>query len=779
MRKNFPVTGHEHVLPDGVMLVSNTDLKGRITFANEAFVDASGFSESELLGKAHNIVRHPDMPEEAFLDLWRTLEAGKPWTGLVKNRRKNGDHYWVLANATPIREADKVTGYMSVRSKPSRQQVAAAEAAYAQFREGRARGLAIHEGNVVSALWLRLNVLGRLPLLAKLAAVSALISVPAFLALALLFEPALFGAARPFIAAALTGVALIGVACFGRFALSLAATLRASAAKVQALTQGRFDCTFEAHGEDELAALLCALQSLRTKVGFELADSRRLAVESKRVREALDVAQANVMVTDASHDIVYANRSLIETLTSAEQDIRAELPSFSAAEVVGSNIDLFHKNPAHQREILSRLTAPHRTRLTFGTRKLDLVITPVADADGRRLGTVVEWVDRTAEWIGEEIQFVLGAAGNGDLTRRVRLGGKSGFFENLALGINGLLDTNTSLIRDVKRAAGEVSSGADEIARGNLSLSQRTEAQASSLEETAASMEAMTSIVKHNADSAAQANELAAAARQQAEKSGQVVTEAVHAMQGINAASTKIADIIGVIDGISFQTNLLALNAAVEAARAGDQGRGFAVVASEVRSLASRSAEAAKEIKTLITDSVGKVARGTALVDESGRTLAEIVTSVKKVSDIVSEIAAASREQATGIDQVNRAVTSMEDVTTQNAALVEEAAAAAQSLLDQARGLDQVISAFQVIEESAPQWTGQDRRKADTWRTGSTVKPASKPKPPANEKRRPPAPPRQRAVAPRAHPVSPAAPAARPGSPRSTGTDGAADWEEF
>ena len=232
MRKNFPVTGHEHVLPDGVMLVSNTDLKGRITFANEAFVDASGFSESELLGKAHNIVRHPDMPEEAFLDLWRTLEAGKPWTGLVKNRRKNGDHYWVLANATPIREADKVTGYMSVRSKPSRQQVAAAEAAYAQFREGRARGLAIHEGNVVSALWLRLNVLGRLPLLAKLAAVGALISVPAFLALALLFEPALLGAARPFIAAALTGVALIGVACFGRFALSLAATLRASAAKV-------------------------------------------------------------------------------------------------------------------------------------------------------------------------------------------------------------------------------------------------------------------------------------------------------------------------------------------------------------------------------------------------------------------------------------------------------------------------------------------------------------------------------------------------------------------
>ncbi len=250
------------------------------------------------------------------------------------------------------------------------------------------------------------------------------------------------------------------------------------------------------------------------------------------------------------------------------------------------------------------------------------------------------------------------------------------------------------IVGDVRGASDAVSASAREIATGNDDLSQRTQEQASALEETASSMEEMTSTVRQNADNAHQANQLAAGARSQAEQGGQVVSMAVSAMNEINASSRRIADIIGVIDEIAFQTNLLALNAAVEAARAGEQGRGFAVVAAEVRNLAQRSAGAAKEIKDLIQDSVEKVRTGSGLVDESGKTLTEIVDSVKKVTDIVAEIAAASQEQSVGIEQVNKAVTQMDEVTQQNAALVEEAAAASRSMEDQGQKLVELMRFF-------------------------------------------------------------------------------------
>lgn len=252
----------------------------------------------------------------------------------------------------------------------------------------------------------------------------------------------------------------------------------------------------------------------------------------------------------------------------------------------------------------------------------------------------------------------------------------------------------SQIVEEVKQGAQSVSSASREIAAGNDDLSARTQQQASFLEETAANMEEMTATVRQNAENASQANQLARGAREQAESGGEVVARAVAAMAAINESSRRIADIIGVIDEIAFQTNLLALNAAVEAARAGEQGRGFAVVASEVRNLAQRSAGAAKEIKGLINDSVDKVGVGTSLVDESGKTLARIVESVKKVTDIVGEIAAASHEQTAGIDQVNRAVMAMDEMTQQNAALVEEAAAASRAMQDQAESLNRNIAFF-------------------------------------------------------------------------------------
>lgn len=258
---------------------------------------------------------------------------------------------------------------------------------------------------------------------------------------------------------------------------------------------------------------------------------------------------------------------------------------------------------------------------------------------------------------------------------------------DLLLALREMDERLTEIVAGVRESAEAVGAASGEIAEGNDDLSQRTQEQASSLEETASSMEEMTSTVKQNADNARQANQLAAGAREQAEKGGEVVRRAVSAMGEINASSTKISDIISVIDEIAFQTNLLALNAAVEAARAGEQGRGFAVVASEVRNLAQRSASAAKEIKDLINDSVGKVKAGTELVDESGNTLEGIVESVKKVTDIVAEIAAASHEQSAGIEQVNNAVMQMDEVTQQNAALVEEAAAASRTMQQQTHNM--------------------------------------------------------------------------------------------
>jgi len=316
--------------------------------------------------------------------------------------------------------------------------------------------------------------------------------------------------------------------------------------------------------------------------------------------------------------------------------------------------------------------------------------------------SINELIDGVQTTVAETMQVVQRAV-EGDLTSRVKVDDKSGHFKSLAVSVNSMIESMMEVVTTLTATSNEVQMGAAEISRGNLNLSRRTEEQAASLEQTASSMEQMTSTVKNNADNAVQASQLAEAAREQAERGSSVVGSAVAAMGEINTASRKIADIIGVIDEIAFQTNLLALNAAVEAARAGEQGRGFAVVATEVRNLASRSAAAAKQIKGLIQDSVGKVNEGTKLVDGSGEVLNEIVTRVKKVTAVMAEIASSSREQASGIEQVNKAITLMDTMTQQNAALVEEASAAAHALSEQATALTTLIARYRRSESNTRQ----------------------------------------------------------------------------
>lgn len=467
---------------------------------------------------------------------------------------------------------------------------------------------------------------------------------------------------------------------------------------------------------------------------------KREAEENLRVRRALDRVATNTMIADAGNNIIYMNEAVLNMMKAAESDLRKDLPNFNSSNLIGQNIDVFHKNPAHQRNMLAKLSSTYSTEIYVGGRTFGLVANPIFTPENERIGTVVEWEDRTAEVaIEKEIAGLVAAAGNGDLEARVEEAGKQGFFLRLAQGLNSLVsivddavkdtgnmldamangdlskrieqeyqgsfdklkrdanataDKLTEVINRINTSATLVASGAEEISQGNADLSQRTEEQASSLEETASSMEEMTSTVRQNADNAKEVNELAEETRTKAQKGGEVVNRAVTSMSAINESSKKIADIISVIDEIAFQTNLLALNAAVEAARAGEQGRGFAVVAGEVRNLAQRSAAAAKEIKELIRDSVGKVEDGTLLVNESGSTLQEIVTAVQRVTAMISDIAQASEEQSSGIEQVNKAIVQMDEMTQQNAALVEEASAAGESMAEQANDMRRLLNFF-------------------------------------------------------------------------------------
>jgi aerotaxis receptor len=519
MRDNGPVTNREYVLDDHDRIVSKTDIHGNITYVNQDFIDISGYTREELIGAPQNIVRHPDMPRAAFEDFWRTLKAGKAWTGLVKNRRKDGDHYWVEANAAPLLEDGQVVGYTSIRIKPGREQVEAAERAYARIREGD-RSLAIREGAVVTrSPWRRLEALAGCSLRTKL----------------MLF--------------ALAGMLL------------------------------------------SVTALVCAVQDWD-----------------------------NLMKGTAAAGL--------------------------ALSIMGWY--LLHQS----------------------------TVTPL-----------------------EQVKHGLNQMSAGDLTGRVSARGSREMAD--ALQALRILQINIKLlVGQIKEASTSVNLGAGEIAGNNSDLSERTESQASSLQQTAASMEQLTGVVRQNAEHAHDAHALAASATTVAGEGGMAMAEVSATMTAIRHSASRIADITGVIDGIAFQTNILALNAAVEAARAGEHGRGFAVVAAEVRALAHRSATAAKEIKALIEESIAHVGQGGAIVERAGSVMENIVATVAQVSDHVGNIRTASAEQRDGIEQVNIAVVKMDEITQRNAALVEEAAAVAEHLRQQAGHMDMLVSHFRLTAGS-------------------------------------------------------------------------------
>ena len=523
MRVNTPITQNEYVLNEGMTIVSTTDLQGNINYANQYFIEVSGFSEMELLGAPQNILRHPDMPAEAFADLWDTIKTGMPWTGMVKNRCKNGDFYWVFANITPVIENGRPIGYMSVRTKPTREQINEAAALYKSFKDGNSANLAIRNGRVVRQGWAaRLAEWRKLTLSQDLALHSIVFGVV-------------------------------------------------------------------------LAILGCAVWNI-------------------------------------DGDTSTATRSWL-----------------SGAAAVAVALMLY-----------------------FWAHLHNSLVVPLGDA-----------ITMARKMAGGDLTGVIDKVRDDDMGQLMAA----------------LRQTNInlhSIIGDVRANFEDIRITTAEIATGNMDLSSRTESQASSLEQTAASMEELTSTVQNSADHVSTANDLAVQASTVAAKGGTIVSEVVTTMDEISTSSRKILDIIGLIDGIAFQTNILALNAAVEAARAGEHGRGFAVVAGEVRSLAQRSATAAKEVKNLIDHSIATVNAGSVLTSNAGATMTEVIASVARVTEMMDEISSTTREQNQGIGQVNQAVIHMDGITQQNAALVEQAAAAATNLAQRTESVAQSISIFKL-----------------------------------------------------------------------------------
>lgn len=560
------------------------------------------------------------------------------------------------------------------------------------------------------------------------------------------------------------GVALIVCAVLGWLvARTISRNISRLAESVSVIAKGQDADVPLKDSKDELGDIARSLETIN--------DVGKAAV---RVQNALDNVKGYVFMTDNDGKINYINQTMLKMLRSREGDIKSTISDFSADALIGKPLSY----------IDSSGETPSTVRL--GSYIFDTISGPVNNAKGEKIGVVLEWSDVTElrkreqmeRAIQQEVETIVQASAAGDFSQRLATHGREGFmlklcdgmnrissvseaglneikevmtgladgdltrkidgdyqgmFDDIKLAINNTIDKLKETASEIKAASGSVSTSAGEISASSVDLSRRTETQASTLEQTAASMEEITGTVKSNSKNAQDANLFANDAKGVAEEGGQMVKQVVGAMEKISASSTKIADIIGVIDEIAFQTNLLALNAAVEAARAGDAGKGFAVVADEVRALAGRSSQASKEIKELISQSVNQVKDGSALVDKAGQTLGKVVESFNKVASLISEITVAGEEQSQGINEINSAVSQLDAATQENAAMVEETTASAQTLSELAVNLNELVGFFKLDENDAhAAKPAAPAQKKITGTANAKVKPAaaaaSKPK---------------------------------------------------
>ena len=649
-------------------------LDGKVITANENFLQILGYSLSETIGQHHSMFVSPEQRNSAeYKAFWEKLGRGEYDTGQYRRLGKDNKEVWLRATYNPVFDADgKAYKVVKYASDITREKTLSVDTAGQLAAIHKSQGVIefTMDGKVVAANEAFLGILG-------------------------------------YTAAEATGQ---------HHSLFVEPSYRTSPeykAFWEKLNRGEYDAgIYKRIGKGGKEAWIQASYNPILDLNGK---------PFKVVKYATDVTAQRLKNADFEGQIAAISKSqgviefTMDGKVVAANEAFLGILGYTAAEATGQHHSLFvepsyRTSPEYKAfwEKLNRgeYDAGIYKRIGKGGKEawIQASYNPILDLNGKPFKVVKYATDVTAQVDAskalaaavEETQVVVSAAKGNDLTHHIPMAGKTGEIASLCEGVNALIENMAEIITQIKDSSETIGTAANEISSGNNDLSQRTEEQASSLEETASSMEELASTVKQNAENARQANQLASDASSVALKGGTVVSQVVTTMSEISTSSRKIEDIISVIDGIAFQTNILALNAAVEAARAGEQGRGFAVVAAEVRNLAQRSAAAAKEIKQLISDSVEKVTTGTSLVEEAGNTMHEIVTSVKRVTDIMGEIASASSEQSAGIDQVNNAITQMDEVTQQNAALVEQSAAAAESLAEQAESLMTAVSVFKL-----------------------------------------------------------------------------------
>ncbi|PRY66398.1 methyl-accepting chemotaxis sensory transducer with Pas/Pac sensor [Vreelandella songnenensis] len=669
MRNNQPVTQREYVLSDEAVLISRSDLKGRVTFANSTFVDVSGYTREELIGAPHNLLRHPDMPEAAYADFWKTIQAGGTWQGLVKNRRKNGDYYWVNATVAPLKDGDRVVGYTSVRRKAVPEAVAQAAPVYAELREkGSTRRYKLAQGALrrkgLAGLWARFNVTS---LKAKLITMVA----------AALMLLCLAG-----------GLGIYGVMESGERLDTLNHSGLESIANLQRI---------ERHLGQSLEALEPAVRNPRR------ADTDALDVEMQEHTASLqELWRAFKAEGEAGNDVIAAfDTTLNEWLTSVDTALNAVQTGngFAAFEALTDTIqphtDALREMNAElvtqeRRQAQALVADAQRSRQHMLIAQLALIGIGLLVLIGLSVFILRSVLNGLAG--ARHLTFQI-AAGNLAASERHKTNDELG---ELLYSLDTMRFSLASIVNDLDSRVAVVTPAIREIAAENEELASRTEQQASSLQQTAASMEEMTSTVQQNTQNARQATELAQQNAASTRDTGKQMEALVERMQRIAQSADKMTEMISVIDGIAFQTNILALNASVEAARAGEHGRGFAVVASEVRNLAGRSAEAAQEIRRMIDSTTQEVGSGRSAVEQAERAIENVMQQVNRVSSLMESISTASSEQNSGIGQINSAVAEMDHVTQQNASKVQSIAASADNLSLEAFELANVVGAFRL-----------------------------------------------------------------------------------